>query len=60
ANRTALWKIDLRTRKKTKLMNISPGDNLKFYRTEYADKVLTYTKQRRKTSIVKIDNLFKQ
>ncbi len=60
ANRTALWKIDLRSRKKTKIMNISPGDNLKFYRTEYADKVLTYTKQRRKTSIVKIDNLFKQ
>ncbi|MDP1675272.1 MAG: hypothetical protein Q8L88_00280, partial [Bacteroidota bacterium] len=57
-NRSALWKINLRTRKKSKIMNIPPGDNLRFYRTEYADKVLTYTKQRRKTSIVKIDNLF--
>ncbi len=60
SNRSALWKIDPKTRIRTKVMNLAQGENVVFYRADESDKVLTYNKHRRKTSIVKIDNLFDQ
>lgn len=56
--KAAMWKLDLRTMKKTKIMNLAPGDNIQLILPDRSDNVLTYTKHKRKTSIVKIDNLF--
>ncbi len=54
----ALWRLSLRTLKRSKIADLQPGYSYSFWSAEYADKVFTYSRNRLKTSIVKIDNLF--
>jgi serine/threonine protein kinase len=54
----AIWRISFRTLKRSKIADLQPGYNYSFWSADYADKVLTYSRNRLKTNIVKIDNLF--
>jgi serine/threonine protein kinase len=56
--RNSLWKLDLRTLQRSKIIDVQPGDNIQFGGADYNDKVVTYSIQKLKTRIVKIDKVF--
>jgi Tol biopolymer transport system component len=54
----AVWRISFSTLKRSKITDLQAGYNYTFWGTDYADKVITYSRSRLKTSIVKIENMF--
>ena len=54
-----IWKYDIQTKKTTKHFSLPPGDNDNF-ELDKVHHLITFAKFRNKTSIVKIDNLFKE
>ena len=54
-----IWKYDIQTKKTTKHFSLPPGDNRNFD-LDKVHHLITFAKFRNKTSIVKIDNLFKE
>ena len=56
--RNSLWKLDLRTLQRTKIIDVQPGDNLQWGGADYNNRVVTYSIQKLKTRIVKIDKVF--
>jgi serine/threonine protein kinase len=58
AARDAFWKVDLKTLRRTKILDLIPRDNINFGGADYNDKIVTYSIQKLKTKIVKIDNVF--
>jgi len=56
--RDALWRMNYRTGKRSKITDLRPADNTFFDQPGYNDEILTYVVSKTKTSIVKIDNVF--
>jgi serine/threonine protein kinase/Tol biopolymer transport system component len=54
----ALWKMSLRTLKRSKIADLQSGYDYFFWGVNYADRFITYSRNRLKTSIVKVDNMF--
>jgi hypothetical protein len=54
-----IWKYDIQTKKTTKQFSLPPGDNRNLYLDE-VHHLFTFGRFKNKTSIVKIDNLFKE
>jgi hypothetical protein len=57
-NQDAVWKINLQTLKKSKIVDLPPGNRYTFGELDYSGKVITYSQRHQKTNIVKIDDLF--
>ncbi len=53
-----LWRFSYQTLKRSKVFEAQRGFDYQFLSTDYADRVITYTRRRLKTAIVKVDNLF--
>lgn len=58
AARDALWRLNLRTLRRQKILDLQPRDNVIFEKLDYNDKILTYSIWRLKTNIIKVDNVF--
>ncbi|MGH2566753.1 MAG: hypothetical protein ACRDGA_00315 [Bacteroidota bacterium] len=58
ANRNSLWKLSFKTLQRSKIIDLLPGDNINFGGPDYNDKIITYSIQKLKTRIVKIDKVF--
>ncbi len=56
--RNSLWKLDLRTLQRSKIIDVQPGDNIQWGGADYNNRVVTYSIQKLKTKIVKIDKVF--
>lgn len=54
----AIWLLDFRTFKRSKVVDLRPSDNVVFEAIDYNDKVLTYAIRKAKTSIVRVDKVF--
>jgi serine/threonine protein kinase/Tol biopolymer transport system component len=58
ARSDAVWRFSFKTLQRSKITDLQAGYNYVFWGTDYADRVMTYTRGRLKTSIVKVDNMF--
>jgi serine/threonine protein kinase len=58
ANTGALWRLDYRTFKRSKILDIPLSINIRIGMPDYNDNVVPYSIIRLKTNIVKIDNVF--
>ena len=54
----ALWGLNYRTLKRSKILDVPSSTDIYPGQPDYNDKVVIYSKQRLKTNIVRIDNLF--
>jgi Tol biopolymer transport system component len=59
-NQDALWRLNFRTLQRSKITELRPADNVVFNAIDYNDKLFTYFIFKTKTSIVKIDKVFKE
>jgi Tol biopolymer transport system component len=53
----AIWRLDFRTLKRSKVVDLRPSDNV-IEKLDYNDKVLTYAIRKTKTNIVRVDKVF--
>jgi len=53
-----LWKMNLKTNVRSKIIDLPQGDQISFGDIDYKDRTVTYQRFNRKTNIVKVDNLF--
>jgi Tol biopolymer transport system component len=56
-DRKVLWKMDWRSLKKSKIIDLPPGDNRNFNYDRFRN-AITFGRFKGKTSIVKVDNVF--
>jgi hypothetical protein len=54
----AIWRMDFRTLRRSKIVDLRPSDNVVFETHDYNDKVVTYAIRKTKTNIIRVDKVF--
>jgi len=55
---TDVWKFNFRSLRRSKIIGLPSGYRYNFGQADYADEVITYSRSRLKTNIVKVDKVF--